>query len=109
MKLYLAGPMTGLPDCNYPMFEEVAQTLREDGFEVVSPHELFDEKPEERGSKPRTHYMKAGLAAMLTCDTIVLLPDWQTSIGAREELMTALSAGLVVTRWDWLSMTAKVV
>lgn len=37
---YLAGPMSGLPDYNYPAFEEAKKFLEEEGIKVRSPHEI---------------------------------------------------------------------
>lgn len=37
---YLAGPMTGLPDLNFPTFHARAAELRALGHEVVNPAEL---------------------------------------------------------------------
>lgn len=33
----LSGPMSGLPDYNYPMFNLAAKQLREAGYDVVNP------------------------------------------------------------------------
>ena len=49
MKLYLAGPMTGLPERNYPAFARAAVLLRALGHEVVSPAELT---PNQAGDVP---------------------------------------------------------
>src|SRR3972149_3772022 len=39
MKVYLAGPMTGLPASNFRVFDVAAAQLRRLGFEVFSPAE----------------------------------------------------------------------
>ena len=33
-RIYIAGPMTGLPDFNYPAFNAAAARMRALGFEV---------------------------------------------------------------------------
>lgn len=42
MKLYLSGPMTGLPNLNYPAFRLAAGKLRALGHEVYNPAEWED-------------------------------------------------------------------
>ena len=43
MKIYIAGPMSGLPEMNYPAFFAEATRLRGLGYEVINPDsgELF--------------------------------------------------------------------
>lgn len=38
-RLYLAGPMTGMPDSNYPAFHHAADQLRDMGYLVENPAE----------------------------------------------------------------------
>ena len=84
MKLYIAGPMTGLPDYNFPAFYAAAAHLRGMGHEVVNPAELPapDDPTWEK-------YLRGALRAMLTCEAVVLLPGWVKSNGARLERMVA--------------------
>lgn len=42
--LYVAGPMSGIPQYNFPLFEAAATALREDGWVIVSPHECDSEE-----------------------------------------------------------------
>lgn len=41
-RLYLAGPMTGLPDFNYPAFHAAAAAWRAAGWTVANPAENFN-------------------------------------------------------------------
>lgn len=94
-KFYLAGPMTGLPDYNYPAFAQTKAELVEMGFDVSSPHEIDHEEGKyPRGTRPYTHYIKEGLKLLLTCDAIILLPGWQTSTGCRMEVTVAQWSGM---------------
>jgi hypothetical protein len=36
-RAYIAGPMTGLPEFNFPAFHAAAASLRARGFEVENP------------------------------------------------------------------------
>ena len=45
MKWYLAGPMSGIPQFNFPLFMKAAQELRDvHELDIVSPAELDDEE-----------------------------------------------------------------
>ena len=39
-KIYIAGPMRGLPDFNYPKFNDYAETHRAIGWDVANPVEI---------------------------------------------------------------------
>lgn len=89
MKLYLSGPITGMPDKNRPLFAAEAARLRALGYEVVSPHELgfADDDTWE-------HCMRGCIKALMDCDVIVLLPGWADSRGAGKELQAAGWVGI---------------
>lgn len=101
MKYYLAGPMTGVPEYNFPLFTEVASRLRAQGAEIVSPHEIdHGETRETRGGLPYHTYMRAGLRRLLDCHGIILLPDWKNSVGTIAEFRVALACGMEYAQWD---------
>ena len=83
-RIYVAGPMTGLPDFNYPAFHAAAEALRYRGYEVENPAE----NPDPPG-KTWLGYMRLAIPQMLTCDTVLLLPGWSKSRGARIEAVIA--------------------
>ena len=93
MIAYLSGPMTGLPEHNYPAFEAAAERLRSQGVQVISPHEIT---PPGAGPWSWAQHMRVDLAALLTADVIVMLPGWEGSRGARLEKAVAEALGLVV-------------
>ena len=83
--LYVAGPMTGYPDCNYPAFRGAAWQLRNAGFRVWNPAERVD------GHIAR-HYvdlLRDDLKGLLECDGVAILPGWEFSTGARNEVTVA--------------------
>lgn len=92
MKVYLAGPMTGVEDHNFPAFHKASDYLRELGFEVISPAELDDGDT----SQSWQHYMKRDIALLVECDGVAVLPGWQKSRGARIEVFLATTLGLQV-------------
>ncbi len=85
-RLYLAGPMRGFPDANFPAFHAAAAALRNQLYEVYNPaeHENFD------GTfKPLAEYMIHDLPEVCRSDGIVLLPGWLASSGACLEYFVA--------------------
>lgn len=82
---YIAGPMTGIEDWNYPAFHEAERWLREHfpGDEIINPATCFDGNT----TLPREHYMRAALVNVAKCDALLLLPGWDTSIGACTEIV----------------------
>lgn len=90
---YLSGPMTGKPDYNFPEFNRVAQSLRDQGHTVFNPAENFN----GRTDLPRETYMRADIEALLKSKAIYLLDGWEESKGASTELLVALELGLEAT------------
>lgn len=89
--IYIAGPMTGLPDLNFPAFHVRAAELRALGHEVINPAEINPDK----GMSWR-ECMRTDIAALVFCDAIDLLPGWQDSRGATLEHHIAERLGLEI-------------
>lgn len=88
MKVYIAGPMTGLPDYNRAAFFCAAEALKEKGCYVpVHTAWMVD-------CLSRVDYMRMALQMMLTCEAIYLLRDWNNSAGAQTEHAIAALCGL---------------
>ena len=99
-RVYLSGPMTGLTDNNCPAFHATASALRDAGHDVVSPHEIT---PPPHIKNPKwADYMRADLIQMMTCNTVALLPGWESSAGAHLELHVAHRLGMRVVAVDVL-------
>lgn len=112
MKVYLAGPMRGIPKFNHPAFHAAAEKLREDGHEVFSPAEADVRKygksiadnptgSETFASANHGFNLREALGDDLgwicsTADAIALLPGWERSKGANAEKATAEALGLHV-------------
>lgn len=89
IRVYLAGPMTGLPALNFPAFHAAAASLRASGYEVVNPAEI--------NADPNAGWnacMRADIAQLVTCDQIALLPGWERSRGATIEARLAADLGM---------------
>lgn len=90
-RIYIAGPMTGLPDFNFPAFHEAAAKLRALGHEVQNPAE----NPEPP-CKSWLAYMRMAIVQVASVDAVALLPGWEHSPGAKVEEQLALGLGLRV-------------
>jgi len=95
MRLYLAGPMRGLPLFNFPAFDEATDRLRKQGHEVFSPAEQDREAGQDGNKSPETiaHYMAINLPEVCKADAVAVLPGWENSQGCRIELTVASEIG----------------
>jgi hypothetical protein len=93
MKFYLSGPMSGIPESNFPAFQEAAHRLREMGYEVISPAEINSEQ-----GLPWETYLKADIKGLCDCDAVALLPGWENSKGAHLEMHIAHRCGMKIMR-----------
>lgn len=104
IKLYLCGPMTGLPDYNYPAFRDGANQLRTAGFEVFNPAE--NGLPADA---PWAEHMRVDIINLMTCQGVAVLPGTDTSRGAKLELHNALELGMpVASVGTWVGFLAPI-
>ena len=95
---YLSGPMSGIPEYNYPAFHQAKEFLLSQGYKVRSPHDIDSfldsgekaaaEKMDER--EKWAFYMRHAIRMQLDCTSWVGLPGWTHSTGARREFDIAL-------------------
>lgn len=93
LRVYISGPMTGLPESNYPAFNAAAADYRKRGAFVVNPVEVCAHLPID---SDWTDYMRPCMAALMTCEMVVLLDGWTKSKGARLEHHTAREMGFAI-------------
>jgi len=96
-RIYLSGPMTGLPNLNFPAFNSAAAALRGKGLDVINPAEINVE-----GEKTWHACVRADIKALCDCDTLCLLPGWENSSGAHIELNLAHRFGMRIVTLEVL-------
>ncbi len=100
MKVYISGPMTGLPAHNFPAFHAAATKLRAAGFEVVNPADINPD-----GAKTWEECMRADIKALCDCTAIATLPGWRESRGASLEVDIGIRLGMKVRTVEiWLGL-----
>jgi hypothetical protein len=94
--VYVAGPMTGIPDQNIPLFREVRARLIGHGYTVLTPPMIninFMGIQHPEIPNPAAPGLRADMLALVMCDSICLLPGWEKSIGASLEVAVAITLG----------------
>jgi hypothetical protein len=103
MKVYIAGPMSGYKDWNFPAFFEAERQLLALGYEVINPAHndgaTVQEALESAGSPDRPNnmwawYMRRDLPHVMEVDALCVLPGWQNSKGAKLEVHVATAIGI---------------
>ena len=101
--VYVAGPMTGIPEFNYPAFNSAALMLAGRGYEVLNP--VTAESENDTGA-PQTWewYMRRALRMVSEADGIALLDGWEASRGATLEVHVGRALGLTVKSLaEWIA------
>ena len=118
MRVYLAGPMTGVPLFNFPLFNRVAGILRDRGYEVFNPAQrdverhngvdisLGNERGDPEQAAREYNFSKRDALADDTwwickkAEAICLLPGWEHSEGAVMEHKLAGCLRLKFMYWS---------
>ena len=108
MKIYVSGKIAGLTEENFrESFARGCALVISEGYTPVSPLEVLaceEESCNEAGDRLENGdylhswqcYLRYDLIAMLDCDAIAMLPNWNTSTGAQFELDVARRIGFQV-------------
>lgn len=102
--IYIAGPMTGIPEFNFPAFYAAAAKFRRKGYVVNNPAEKdeevdLDKRAVKNGDaalaiKKGFDFREAylwDLSKVVTGDGIYMLKGWERSAGARGEHAAAVA------------------
>ena len=111
--LYIAGPMSGIPEFNWPAFNAVDDVLLGLGIETVNPARMDEYSVESGdlahgdiatgksvGAVSKAGFLKRDFHYMTTCEGIVFLEGWAKSPGANCELLVAQMSGM--STWLWI-------
>lgn len=97
--LYVAGPMTGLPEENFPAFFAAEKQLKAAGATVLNPAA----RAGKTKNMPWSWYLRRGIRDVTLADGVALLPDWELSRGAQLEVRVARGLDIpCVTIDGWL-------
>jgi Domain of unknown function (DUF4406) len=115
MRLYVAGPMSGLEGNNYTAFRAAGDSLHAAGYKVLNPvdideaHAAFVETSGmacrvcQTGVHSWAWYMRQAVRLMLAADGVATLPEWQHSHGAITEIELAQTLEMpVYTHHVWI-------
>lgn len=92
-KSYLAGPMTGYPEFNIPAFRAAKVELDKLGFNIALPVDI-DNADQKEGWQWGDYLAEDIRLICNECDSIVLLPEWNRSRGAKLEVAAGLMQSL---------------
>ncbi|CAN5834320.1 hypothetical protein BH11GEM2_BH11GEM2_40440 [soil metagenome] len=93
-RIYIAGPMRGYPEHNFPAFNQSAARFRSLGWFVENPVDIGAALANNNPEVPGGEYLRADVRVICECSAIALLPAWERSTGARAEVALGISIGL---------------
>lgn len=107
MRLYLAGPMSGMPDLNRGAAAHGKAQLERYGYTVISPWDFVqnvDNDGSGGGPEVLAYYLRHDLHQLADTDGVALLDGYRTSKGANIEIFVATLLNLPVRHVDsWVT------
>jgi len=97
-RIYIAGPMTGLPDLNRAEFRKAVDSIWEKSKGTAigfNPHQAADMLGWTEKT-PLWEIASVLLGDLVDCDAIYMLRGWERSKGARAEYAVAVWIGLEI-------------
>lgn len=98
-KIFISGPMTGLPDFNFPRFNLVAKQLEDASIDCINPVDVCKKYNKETVLSDPVKFQEMideQQRLERECDAILLLDGWHESKGVRLELKTALELDMKI-------------
>lgn len=97
--VYIAGPMTGYEEFNFPAFDEASHKYKEQGYQVINPADLARNRARAKNVEvsqlPLRELAHVDISIMTQQAThIYMLNGWQYSKGAKAEHAMAEWLGL---------------
>lgn len=87
MRVYIAGPMSGYPEWNFPAFNRAEAEWVLAGWEVSNPAKNFGGKTD----LPYETYLKTACLQVADADAVAVLEGWEASRGAVTEVHIAMT------------------
>jgi len=105
MNIYIAGPMTGLKDFNFPAFFAAEAQFNELGHTCFNPAQMdIDADGVDRTGMNGDEHVpnikeiaRRDVDAVFECDMVYMLKGWERSNGALAEHRLAVWLGLDIT------------
>lgn len=92
--IYLIGPTVGIDKLNLSTFNAVEGFLENQGYEVVKPHDLFDDW--DQHNLTQAEAMARRQEAMAQCHMVMTMPGWHDDSYARCEYNQARTLCMTV-------------
>ena len=100
--IYVAGPMRGHTDYNYPAFDRQARILKMQGWDVINPAALdreavMDAREVDYDDEFLREALKRDMVAICDkCTAVYMMSGWEKSTGAKTEWALAKALGLEI-------------